>query len=120
LNTLISGQATVGTTENTLYSANSGLIDNGPALRIRLLSGSLQSVSMARLLAGSNAMAIGTGHDDVWEVFQFGQADLVGENQYDLTQRLRGQLGTDALMPTEWSPGSRVVLMNGAVGQIAL
>jgi len=120
LNRLIGAQATVGVTENAMFAACPGLIDRGPALRVRLLGGSLQSVTTARLLAGSNAMAIGTGQDDVWEVFQFGEADLVGENLYDLTQRLRGQLGTDALMPPEWAPGSRVVLLNAAVEQIVL
>ena len=120
LNRLINSQATVGLTESPLFAAPAGLIDNGPALRVRLLGGSLPSVTMARLLSGANAMAIGNGQDDEWEVFQFGQANLVGPNQYDLTQRLRGQLGTDALMPQEWAPGSRVVLLNAAVQQISL
>ncbi|WP_226780992.1 baseplate multidomain protein megatron [Oceaniglobus trochenteri] len=120
LNRLISRQATIGVTETTLFAANPGMFDNGPSLRVRLLSGALESVSIARLLAGSNAMAIGTGNDDTWEVFQFGQADLVGERTYDLTQRLRGQAGTDALMPHEWPAGSRVVLLDAAVGQLSL
>ncbi|WP_108484063.1 baseplate multidomain protein megatron [Oceaniglobus ichthyenteri] len=120
LNKLISAQATVGVTQSTLFSAPAGLIDNGAPVRVRLLGGALDSVTMARLLAGANAMAIGTGYDDIWEVFQFGQANLVGERTYDLTQRLRGQLGTDALMPQEWPIGSRVVLLNNAIEQIGL
>ena len=95
LNTVISSQATIGVTETTMFAAQPGLLDNGPALRVRLISGALESVTMARLLAGANAMAIGTGQDDTWEVFQFGQANLVGDQTYELTQRLRGQLGTD-------------------------
>ncbi len=120
LNSTFETAATIGTTLSAMSSAGSGLIDNGPALRVRLLSGALQSVELDRLLAGSNAMAIGTGADDIWEVFQFARADLVGARTYDLTRRLRGQLGTDALMPDHWPEGSRVVLLNDALDQISL
>jgi hypothetical protein len=120
LNRLLSSAAVIGTTEAVLFPANPGLIDSGPPLRVRLLGGALESITPARLLAGANAMAIGSGHDDIWEVFQFGQADLVADGIYDLTRRLRGQLGTDALIPAEWPIGSRVVLLNAAVEQIEL
>ncbi len=37
-----------------------------------------------------------------------------------LSHRLRGQLGTDALMPQTWPTGSYVVLLDGAPQQISL
>jgi hypothetical protein len=65
-------------------------------------------------------MAIGDGGSAGWEVFQFERADLVGPDQYDLSLRLRGQLGTEADMPPVWPAGSLVVLLDDAVQQIDL
>jgi hypothetical protein len=112
--------ATVGFTETPLVAATPGLIDRGAPLRVRLISGALASVDRDRLFAGGNAMAIGTGDDDAWEVFQFGRAELAGARTWVLSDRLRGQSGTDAVMPAVWPAGSLVVLMNGAVTQIDL
>ncbi|WP_102109366.1 baseplate multidomain protein megatron [Oceaniglobus roseus] len=120
LNGLIGSAAVVGTTRTPMYRARAGLIDRGPALQVSLLSGALESVTLSRLLEGANAMAIGSGTDDLWEVFQFGQANLLDTRLYALSRRLRGQAGTDGVMPDEWPVGSRVVLLNAAVGQISL
>lgn len=120
LNGILAGRAVVGVTETALFRAPPGRYDRGPAVRVRLLSGALQSVSEAELLAGANLVAIGSGQDDVWELFQFRDAVLVGDRTYDLSVRLRGQLGTDALIPGDWPAGSRVVLLNAAVEQIEL
>ncbi|WP_099823878.1 baseplate multidomain protein megatron [Oceaniglobus indicus] len=120
LNRLIGAAATIGVTQTPMFRAPSGLIDRGEDLQVRLLGGALQSVTMARLLEGANAMAIGSGTDDTWEVFQFAEANLVDTRTYRLSQRLRGQAGTDGVMPDEWPVGSRVVLLDPAVVQIAL
>ncbi|RVT85446.1 host specificity protein [Rhodobacteraceae bacterium CCMM004] len=120
LNTLVGAPATIGVTETVLAAARPGLFDRGPALRVRLISGTLASVGPEQLFAGANAMAIGQGTDDVWEVFQFLTATLVLPDTYDLSLRLRGQAGTDALMPSAWPPGSRVVLLDPRVVQIDL
>ena len=64
--------------------------------------------------------AIGDGSGANWEVFQFEQAQLVGETTYDLTLRLRGQAGTDGVMPDEWPIGSFFVLLNSVPEQINL
>jgi hypothetical protein len=120
LNIVLAGRAVIGVTETPLFRAPPALYDHGPALRVRLSAGSLQSVGAEQLLAGANALAIGSGSDDLWEVFQFADAVLVGPETYELSTRLRGQLGTDALMPADWPVGSTVVLLNGAVEQIEL
>jgi hypothetical protein len=72
------------------------------------------------VLAGANVAAIGSDDGDDWEVFQFAQAVLVAPETYELSMRLRGQAGTDALMPQEWPVGSRVVLLDEAARQIDL
>ncbi len=57
----IAAPATMGVTLTPLPAAGAGRIDRGPALSVRLISGRLQSVSRARMLAGANVMAIGQG-----------------------------------------------------------
>ena len=120
LNTLLDRAATMGETETGLPRAWPGAFDRGPALRIRLNGGTLQSVDEIEMLNGANTMAIGTPGLDTWEIFQFATATLVGPDTYELSSRLRGQLGTDALIPDLWPIGSQVVVLNSAIRQISL
>lgn len=120
LNTLVPGQSVVGVTENNLYAAPPGRIDRGEAVHVVLNGGALQSISDAALLAGGNVMAIGDGSPGNWEIFQFRDAQLLAPNQWLLSHRLRGQAGSDGIMPEVWPGGSIVVLMNGMPVQIAL
>jgi len=120
LNTLVSRAAVVGVTRSAMAWAVPGRVDRGAPLRVELSDGALSSVSRARLLGGANAMAIGDGGAAGWEVFQFERADLVGPDVYDLSLRLRGQLGTETDMPPVWPEGSLVVLLDDAVQQIDL
>lgn len=113
-------RSVVGLTETPLLHAPSGRYDDSAALRVKLMSGSLSSVEEQALLSGANLAAIGDGTSGTWEMFQFGQADLVDTDTFMLTHRLRGQLGTDALMPDVWPEGSWFVLMNGLPEQIDL
>lgn len=119
LNTVIDEPATIGFTENDLARAAPCLLDRGPALRVQMPGGLLSSVTLDGLLSGANAIAIGDGTAANWEVFQFQRADLIGPDLYDLSLRLRGQLGTDGLMPDVWPAGSIVVLLDGALQQIS-
>jgi hypothetical protein len=64
-------------------------------------------------------MAIGDGSGD-WEVFQFARAEIVGPETWAVSRRLRGQAGTDALMPQAWPAGSRVVLLDDGPVQFPL
>ncbi len=118
LNTLLASNAVVGVTESTLFSATPSVIDRGPALRVRLSTGELNSVSTTQMLNGANVAVIGDGTVANWEVFQFTDATLVEEGVYDLTGRLRGQQGSDVIMPDQWPAGSYFVLMNGSPQQI--
>ncbi|MBS8226722.1 baseplate multidomain protein megatron [Vannielia litorea] len=120
LNRLISARATIGVTETALARGRPGLWERGVPLRVRLSAGALSSASEAQVLSGANAMAIGDGSAGNWEIFQFANAELIAGNTYELSMRLRGQLGSDALMPDEWPVGSLVVLLNGSLGQIEL
>lgn len=120
LNRQLEVPAILGVTQTSLAAYTSGVWDNGPAFRVRLSSGQLSSASQDDVLNGSNVAVIGDGTPENWEIFQFQQAQLVAPRTYDLRFRLRGQAGSDGVMPKSWAMGSYFVLLDGAVPQIAL
>lgn len=120
LNTLIAAASIIGETETALAFAPSGLWDRGSPLRVRFSGGALSSATDQALLNGANLIAIGDGSSDRWEILQFAEANLVAPLTYDLSRRLRGQVGSDALVPSVWPVGSTVVLFDGAPRQISL
>lgn len=119
LDRLVTAPAVVGQTLNMLAAAEAGIWDRGPDLLVRVAFGAFESAEPASVLAGANAVAIGDGSAEGWEVFQFAEAELVGTGVYALRHRLRGQAGTDAEI-SDRPAGSIVVLLNGAVGQVGL
>jgi hypothetical protein len=120
INRLIAASAVVGLTETPLVRARPGVWDRGAPLRVKVASGEFASADSLAVLNGANAMAIGDGSAGNWEVFQFAQADVVAPDVFHLSVRLRGQLGTDGLMPEVWPIGSTVVLLDLALTQIDL
>jgi hypothetical protein len=120
LNRVVDRGAVVGITETPLARAEAGVWDRGTPLRVQVAGGTLSSATVGAVLAGANAAAIGIDGTDDWEVFQFAEAVLVAPDTYELSMRLRGQAGTDALVPPVWPAESRFVLLDGAVGQIDL
>lgn len=120
LNSTLAGRAVIGQTLAPLRWAQTGLWDRGEPLRLRMAGGELESASTARLLNGANLMAIGDGSSSNWEIFQFATATPVSAGVWDVSMRLRGQLGSDALMPEAWPEGSVVVLLDEAPEQILL
>ena len=120
LNTVVTGPSILGVTETPLPRARPGVWDRGAPLRVRLGAGQLSSVPPEAVLNGANAIAIGPGAGGPWEVFQFAEAVLVAPQTWDISVRLRGQAGTDAVTPPVWPAGSRVVLLDGGPVQIDL
>ena len=53
-------------------------------------------------------------------MFQFRDAELVAPGEYRLRGLLRGQAGTDGIMPDLWPAGADFVLLNGAQVQLDL
>jgi hypothetical protein len=121
LNRLIERAAITGETETVLSRREAGLWDRGEPLRVRLGGpGALSSATEEALLAGANLAAIGDGSAGNWELFQFRDAMLIAPGVYELSMRLRGQLGTDGIMPEDWPEGSTFVLIDAALAQIDL
>ncbi len=120
LDEIIAARATIGTTETVLRKAAAGVWDRGDGVQVKLISGDLESKTAEAVLGGANLCAIGDGTSGNWELFQFQTAELVGPGTYVLSNRLRGQAGTDALMPDVWPEGSVVVLLDDRVQQLPL
>ncbi len=120
LNRLVEESAIIGLTETTLDRAAPGVPDRGPALRVKIYGGALASVDWDGVLSGLNVAAIGDGSSDNWEIIQFAEATLVDTDTYELSLRLRGQLGSDAIMPDTWPTGSVFVLLDAKPKQIEL
>jgi GTA TIM-barrel-like domain/Putative phage tail protein len=120
INRLIAASAVIGFTESPLPFHRPGVWDFGLPLRVKLSGGELSSASQNAVLNGANAMAIGDGSGANWEVFQFADAQIVAPDTYELSRRLRGQLGTDGIMPSAWPTGSTIVLLDLALVQIDL
>jgi hypothetical protein len=120
LNRLMAAPAAVGVTQSVLRRARPGVWDRGEALRVRMIRGQLASASPLQVLNGANAVAIGDGSAGSWEVMQFAEAVAVAPGEWEIRLRLRGQAGTDALMPAEWPAGSMLVVLDRTVEQIAL
>ena len=116
--TALGRAATVGVTMAPLVAASPGLLDRGAALRVRFGAGQLQSRREAGFLAGQNALAIGSGQTDDWEVMQFQIATPVEPGVWDLSLRLRGQSGTECAMRDVWPTGSLAVLIDPALRQL--
>lgn len=120
LNTRIDRPAIVGVTETPLPWGQPARWERGAALRVRFGSGQISSAEDLAVLAGANLLAIGDGSADNWELLQFADAVLVGPSTYEISTRLRGQLGTDGIMPLVWPAGSTVVVVDGGLKQITL
>lgn len=120
LQDVMTDQAVMGVTQTPLFATGAGIWDDGPALIVNLNAGSLDTRPRQSLLNGANLAAIGDGTPGNWEVFQFAKASLQGPGVYALSGRLRGQLGSDALMPDVWPAGSTFVLLDDRVRQISL
>ncbi len=118
LNSLVTARTPVGVLETPLFPADPGRIDRGPDLQVRMLAGTLQSISDLALLNGGNLCAIGDGTPDGWELIQFREAELVDTDTYLLRHRLRGQVGTERAAP--WPEGSYLVRLDGTAEQIDL
>ncbi|MEM9426696.1 MAG: glycoside hydrolase/phage tail family protein [Pseudomonadota bacterium] len=115
--TEITRPAVMGETLTELRAASAGLPQRGPGVDVRLSTGALGSIDDLALYAGGNVAAISDG-SGLWEVLQFRDAELIGEDTWRLGHLLRGQQGTEALMPLVWPAGSSFVVMDAAPLQL--
>lgn len=120
INRVVTQPSVIGVTQTPLAAEAADIWGRGAALRIRLSGGALSGAQEAAVLAGANAVAIGDGSAENWEVIQFRDAEMVAPGVFEIRKRLRGQLGTNSIMPTVWPPGSPVVLLDKSLTQVDL
>lgn len=111
--------ATVGVLLDPLPSGVPGLW-MPVSVRVRLATGSLQGREEADVLAGANAAALRDGDVGDWEILQFGGATLVAPQVYRLEGFLRGQAGTEWLIPAAWPVGTKFVALDTSVEQLVV
>lgn len=118
LETVLDRAGVVGQTLNDMARAETGVFDRGAPLSVQFVRGALSSIDEGTLFAGGNVAVIGAPGGDDWEVFQFRDAELTAPDTWALSHRLRGQRGTDGIMPSLWPAGSSVVVLDTALSQI--
>lgn len=117
LNATIAARAAIGRAVTPLHRAKPALWTRGDGLEVAMpVWVTLASLGEGAVLGGGNVMAIGNGAE--WELFQFAQAELIAPGRWRLSRLLRGQFGTDAMMPQSWAPGAAVVRVDAALSQI--
>ncbi len=119
LDTSLTLAARIGETTADFYSGPAWRWDEAGALDIRLYNGSCASLDDLPVLGGANAVAVENA-DGEWEVLQYATAALTAPNAWRLTRLLRGQAGTEGAMRDPVASGARVVLLDGALAQLAL
>ncbi len=112
--------AVVGVTETALAAAAPGRWDRGPALRVRVTGGGLTARSTEQVLRGANLFAIGDGDPGGWELFQARDIVPVAPDLWELSGRLRGQLGSEPEMRAVRAAGSWVVALEAGLEQLTL
>ncbi len=116
LNRLVPSSAVHGRTQSDLPAGPMHMFDRINSVVVRLVNGSLSSVSVDEMLQGANAATIGNSADG-WEILQFQFAELIGVRTYRLTNLLRGQSGSDPELLLLRPSGCRFALLNTAIVQ---
>lgn len=110
----VEAPATLGTLVEPLAPGPTGLIDRGPGLLVDLAGGTLVSLADSELFAGGNLAAVRSAAG-LWEVLQFGTADLVAPDRWRLTRLLRAQGGSEDAWSAAIPAGSPFVLLDAAI-----
>lgn len=113
---LVPRRAVMGELLEDLVRVEAGRWSEASVL-VRVSGGVLQSRAEIEVLNGANLAAVRAGSGD-WEVLQFRDAELVAVGEYRLKGLLRGQTGTDGIMPDIWFAGADFVLLDGAQVQL--
>lgn len=108
----------IGDVSGTLGDGPDVVFDRANTLTVTLTSSasSLESVSELLVLNGSNAAWVGPAAGGVGEIIQFATATLVGESTYELSDLLRGRLGTEHFIDQHSSGEVFVLLKTNSTG----
>lgn len=107
----VSESATFGIVWDAINSGPTHVFDTSTVIRVQLKTGQLMSVTDAALFNGANTCMVGR------EVIQFGIANLVAPNTYELRRLLRGRNGTEWCV-TEHEPEELFVMLDDTLVEI--
>ncbi|MDQ8027218.1 MAG: glycoside hydrolase/phage tail family protein [Brevundimonas sp.] len=113
----VASSATVGTL-TTALRGGSRYRWNETSLTVRVEGRAPASRPTEAILAGANCLAVETL--DGWELIQFREAQLVGDDVWRLSGLLRAQRGTEAAMRAGAEPGAVVVFLDGLASRVTL
>ena len=119
LDTTLTSAAAIGETASDLHSGPAWRWDEANTLEVELYNGACASLDDLSVLGGANALAVQNA-DGAWEVLQYASAELIAPQRWRLARLLRGQAGTESAMRDPVAAGARVVLLDGALAQLAL
>ncbi|MCW6510994.1 baseplate multidomain protein megatron [Lichenifustis flavocetrariae] len=104
--------AIMGELTSPLYAGPVDRWDRGNVVYVRFYgSANLLTLAEAQVLAGGGAIGVKNA-DGTWEVLQYQNATLTGQNSYALSKLLRSQLGTEGAMRNPVATGARVVVLD--------
>lgn len=108
----------LGSVVGTLSAGPDVVFDRITTLTVILESSSstLESVSELLVLNGNNGAWVGPADGGEGEVIQFATATLVATNTYELTDLLRGRLGTEHAIASHAAGDMFVLLQTGTLG----
>ena len=106
--------AIIGELTSELSSSQPFIWDRGSVLEVKLYDGALASLSKSGILSGGNAAAI-RAQNGTWEILQFANAELIGNQVWHLTDLVRGQLGSENAALVGAATGARFVLLDEAI-----
>lgn len=105
--------AALGVTATDLARAAPDLFTRAQTLDVILSGGTLMARSEMSVLSGENLAAVRLPGGE-WEVLQFLDAELIGADRWRLGRLLRGQAGTEWLIPDLVPAGADFVLLDAA------
>lgn len=101
----------VGELGAALSAGVTGSIDHTNTLNVIFEHGSLQSQTEAQMYESALALGVYNAAKDEWEIIQFADAALQPDGSYNVTNMLRGQLGTEHAMGEPDVPTGSVVVI---------
>jgi hypothetical protein len=114
----IATRATVGETMTVFAAGPIWRLDRTNSVEVALSPGTLESVGLDTALNGANLIAIEISGQG-WEVLSYTTADLIAAGRWRLSGLLRGLAGSEPFAAVVKPPGSRVVILDGGVADLA-
>jgi GTA TIM-barrel-like domain/Putative phage tail protein len=114
----IATRATLGETMTVLAAGPLWRFDRTNGVELTLSQGVLASVGSDAALNGSNLIAIEAAGQG-WEILSYTTADLIAAGRWRLSGLLRGLAGSETFASVVKPSGSRVVILDGGVADLA-